>query len=391
MSKANQAPLEDERSDGLRLVGAVAVFESPDDLLDAVERAREAGFTRLDTVSPYPIHGIDGILGARPSRLGYVAAAAGLIATGAAKTAQWWTSAVDYPLNIGGSPLFSLPAFVPVTFELMVLFASLASVVGMLAVFNRLPQYGNGLLRSKSIKDLTCDKFGLVVDASDPSFQADSAAELGGPRAVGVELLYRRRASRFFWERIFSAPFLLLLAAVALFAFTSTRMVFRYGGAVPPFDFMKRQVKLTAQHESAAFPDRLGMRSGVEGTVTRGLLPYPYPRDPDAAAANLVNPVSISQASLKRGRDCYGVFCRPCHGVLGDGRGTLTSAFPKAPTLHSGKVRAWKDGRIYAVITEGQNVMPAHASQISREDRWRIIRYVRVLQRSQNAQDSDLQ
>ncbi len=321
-----------------------------------------------------------------------MAAVAGISATAIAKSAQWWTSAVDYPLNIGGSPLFSLPAFVPVTFELMVLFASIATVVGMLAVFNGLPQYGSALLRSGHMKALTCNRYGIVVDARDREFHPDTTHSLlAKTGAVAVEVLKREPRSRFYRERILSVPFLLLLVGVAIFSSTATRLVYRYGGEIPPYDFMKRQPKVSAQQVSTSFPDGLGMRSAVPGTVARGSLPYAFPGNPEKAGQDLVNPFAASADVMARGRAQFGVFCQPCHGRLADGRGTLTAAFPKAPTLHSRKVEGWSDGRVYAVLSEGQNVMPAYGSQISRKDRWQIIHYLRALQRSQDAPERDLQ
>jgi len=395
MSDSPEAPLSHSTAKGKnqeKTVGMLALYESPDKLSDALGEIRQSGLTKLDTVSPYPLHGIDHLLGKQPSRLGYVAAVAGIGATAIAKSAQWWTSAVDYPLNIGGSPLFSLPAFVPVTFELMVLFASIATVVGMLAVFNGLPQYGSALLRSRHMKALTCNRYGIVVDARDIEFQPEETRDLLlKTGAVAVEVLRRETPSRFYRERILSVPFLLLLVGVAIFSSTATRLVFRYGGEVPPYDFMKRQPKLSAQQVSTTFPDGIGMRSGVPGTVARGSLPYAFPGDPERAGEDLVNPLAASAEVMARGHAQFGVFCQPCHGKLADGRGTLTSAFPKAPTLHSRKVRGWSDGRVYAVLSEGQNLMPAYVSQISGKDRWQIIHYLRALQRSQDAPERDLQ
>jgi cytochrome c5 len=376
---------------GELIAGALAVYGTADDLGDAIVRARQKGFTRLDAVSPYPLHGIDQLLGKGPSRLGYLAAAAGLTATAIAKTVQWWISAVDYPLNIGGNPLFALPAFVPVTFELMVLFASLTTVIGMLAVFNGLPQYGSALLRSRHIRDLTCNRYGLVIDGADKRFDPNRIEEdLTIPLPEAVELLTRPPRNRFYAERILSVRFLVLLVGVALLASTSTRLVFRYGGEIPPFDFMKRQQHLAAQRPAAFFPDQPGMRLPVEGTVARGYQPYAFQGQPENASASLVNPVAVNRETLSLGQKRYTTFCQPCHGKLADGRGTLTAAFPQAPTLHSTKAREWNDGRIYAVVTEGQNAMPAHAAQIPRTDRWHIIHHLRVLQRSQNAREQDL-
>jgi len=377
-------------SEPQEIVGAAALYRTPDDLVSGLSRIRELGFTRLDVVSPYPIHGIDRLLGKGPSRLGYVALVAGITAVLLAKLAQWWMSEVDYPLNIGGKPLFSWPAFVPVTFELMVLVASVVTVVGMLSVFNRLPHYGSALLQSRLMRDLTRDKFGLVVDARDPRFKGETIqGVLSEQGALEVDLLHRVTVSRFFSEQILSVRFLLLLAAIAFACVTATRLVWKYGGAMPPFNFMKAQQKLNPQHASASFEDGIGMRAPISATVARGFLPYAYANDAEGSTA-LVNPAPISAGALDRGRDRYDIFCRPCHGIYAEGNGTLTAAFPKAPSLHSAKVRGWTDGRIYHALTTGQNAMPAYARQISREDRWRIVHYLRALQRSQNAPERDL-
>ncbi|MFB3904423.1 MAG: quinol:electron acceptor oxidoreductase subunit ActD [Acidobacteriota bacterium] len=378
--------MSEAEQDRFEVVGAIAIYGAPDELAEGVLKAREAGFTRLDTVSPYPLHGMDHVLGKGPSRLGYIAAAAGLTATVAAKTAQWWVSAIDYPLNIGGNPLFALPAFVPVTFELMVVFASLTTVISMLGVFNGLPRYGSALLRSSFIRDLTCNRYALVVDAADRRFGADTILkDLSGPNVQAVELLKREKPSLYYKERILSVPFLVLVLGVVVFSSTATRLAFRYGGELPLFNFMKHQTRLSAQT-----PSSVAIAQPMRGTVARGFLPYAYQGRPEEAGADLVNTLPVTGANLARGRDRFTVFCQPCHGRLADGRGTLTPAFPKAPTLHSRKVREWTDGRIYAVLTEGQNLMPKWEAQISRDDRWLIIHYLRVLQRSQHAPDQDL-
>ena len=382
------------------VVGAIALYKSPDELLGGIDNARELGFTRFDVVSPYPIHGIDDVLGRRPSKLGYVALAAGLIGVALAKTTQWWMSAVDFPLNVGGKPLFSWPAFIPVTFEIMVLSAAVATVVAMLAVLNRLPQYSSGLLASKFMRGLTCDKFGLVVDAGDPKFDPNTVhTTLGGANVLGVDLLYRERPRM---SSVVLAPrFLVLLLVVAVVSVGTARFLWKYAGEIPPMDFMKRQEKLNPQLTCAVFPDGLGMRPPVQGTVARGFLPYPFKVDTalgsaaltaaaEQAGANLVNPIPFTTENIERGRREFDIFCRPCHGPRAEGDGTISAAFPRPPSLHSAKVRGWPDGRIYHVITVGQNAMPSYSAQISRDDRWRIIQYVRALQRSRNAPERDL-
>jgi mono/diheme cytochrome c family protein len=378
-------------SEPREIAGAVALYNTPDDLVVGVAAARDLGFTHIDVVSPYPLHGIDTVLDKKPSRLGYVALAAGVIGVTIAKSAQWWMSGVDYPLNVGGKPLFSWPAFIPVTFEIMVLCASIATVIGMIAFVNKLPQYGNSLLGSTFMRDLTSDKFGLVVDAADPKFQDTTVTlALSGPNVLGVELLYKTPTDRFFREQVMSVPFLLLLVAVAFASATATRVVWRYGGAVPPFTLMKHQQKLVPQNPSSLFADGLGMGQPVEGTVARELMPYRFANDPAGAETSLVNPMPLTQATLLRGEVRFNVFCQPCHGPRGEGNGSLTAKFPKAPSLQSKKVREWSDGRIYHVLTAGQNVMPSYAAQISRDDRWMIIHHLRAVQRSLNAPERDV-
>jgi mono/diheme cytochrome c family protein len=375
-------------SDRHGLAGALAVFDSPDDVVEAVRSARARGFRRLDVVSPYPLHGIDELLGKAPSRLGYVALAAGLLAAIAAKTIQWWTSAVDYPLNVGGKPLFSWPAFVPVTFEVMVLVTSVTTVFTMLVVMNRLPWYGSALGASRFMPDLTRDRFGLVVDARDPLFDpATVKDDLAGQGRVGFELLQWRRERM--PQRVFSPWFAVFLAAAALASATATRMVMAYGGAAPFDDFMKDQPRLDPQRASGDFADGLGMRLPAAGTVARGE-PLVTSLTPEQSAA-LADPVPLTAASIERGRTRFAIYCQPCHGLRGQGDGTLTSAFPKAPSLHGAKVREWQDGRILYVMDHGQNLMPSYASQVALEDRWDVIHFIRALQRSLNAPDGDFQ
>ena len=373
------------------LVGALALYETPDDAIAGAELARRNGFTRLDVASPYPIHGIDGILGAKPSRLGVLALVAGLTGTAVGKLAQWWMSSVNYPLNIGGKPLFSLPAFLPVTFEMMVLSASVATVIGLLFVILRLPVWGNALESSKYARRLTGDGFAVVVDARDPLFSVKSVEGLiRGENATAVELLYREPLPGYYRERVASPTFILLLTALALCTAAATHSVWRWAGEFPPFDFMMRQAKLTPQHATDLLPNGRTMQMPVAGTIARGDMPYLFAGDPEGAAAGLVNPVPVTAENLATGQHRYRVFCQPCHGPRAEGNMSLTAKFPRPPSLHSTKVREWPDGRVFHVLTEGQNSMPSYAAQISKEDRWRVVHYVRALQRSRNAPDGDM-
>lgn len=132
------------------------------------------------------------------------------------------------------------------------------------------------------------------------------------------------------------------------------------------------------------------MRVPVKGTVPRGFQSYDYAQNPEGAGRDLKNPLRRTAAVLKRGQTMYNTYCIVCHGPAGEGDGTIVPKFPRPPSLQSEKVRTWADGRIYHVITMGQNLMPSYATQISPEDRWAAIHYVRVLQRSKHPSAEDL-
>ncbi len=132
------------------------------------------------------------------------------------------------------------------------------------------------------------------------------------------------------------------------------------------------------------------MRMPVQGTVPRDFVPYPFKNDAELAGRELKNPFRPTRAVLEQGQKIFNITCRTCHGTLGLGDGTVVPRYPRPPSLQSDKVRNWSDGSIYHVITVGQNIMPSYASQIAPADRWKIIHYLRVLQRSQHPTAEDL-
>lgn len=160
-----------------KLVGVAGLFDDPDELLRAAAKVRDAGYKRWDCHTPYPVHGLDRAMGLERSPLGVLCLASGFVGAGLAMWLQWWTSAVDYPVRIGGKPLFSWPAFVPITFELFVLFASLATFGGMIALC-RLGRWHSPLHDSGIMEEVTTHRFGVVLDASDPLFEEGKAKAL---------------------------------------------------------------------------------------------------------------------------------------------------------------------------------------------------------------------
>jgi mono/diheme cytochrome c family protein len=147
--------------------------------------------------------------------------------------------------------------------------------------------------------------------------------------------------------------------------------------------------RVAAQAEDPLRPGESVMRNPVPGTVPVGYTPYRYAAgDSLLAGQELVNPLPRTQAVLERGHKVFMNTCVVCHGPEGDGQGYIVPIYPMPPSLHSLKVRNWPDGRIFHVITRGQNLMPSYATQILPEDRWAVIHYVRALERSHLPVDS---
>jgi hypothetical protein len=181
-------------------VGLLAEFSDPGALYDAVKALRKQGYSRLDTFSPFPIHGMDGAMGLSVSPLGFLAFVGGVTGLALSIFLQWWTSAgpqlnwVDvilqgYPINISNKPLFAWESSVPIMFELTILFTALTIVGGMLAL-NGLPQPYNPLFHSERFGRATDDGFFLHVGRGDKAYgDASTAGALYELGALGVEFV----------------------------------------------------------------------------------------------------------------------------------------------------------------------------------------------------------
>ena len=157
--------------------GVLGQFRSAHDLLRACEAVRDAGFTRWDAHSPFPVHGLDAAMGLKRSILPVIIFVAAMVGVVGAVALQGWTSAVDYPLVISGKPLFSWQAFVPIIFELAVLCGALAAVFGMLGL-NQLPTLYHPLFASRAFERASDDGFFISIEAWDPRFDTETAAAL---------------------------------------------------------------------------------------------------------------------------------------------------------------------------------------------------------------------
>jgi hypothetical protein len=150
----------------------MAEFDSGPALLSGLRALRDAGLSRLDAFTPYEVAGLEELLGVRRSRLPWIALAAGLTFGGGAYLLQWWINVVDYPLNIGGRPYHSAPAFIPITFEMTVLFAAAAALISAFAL-GGLPRLWHPIFEVDGFERASIDRFWLAVDAPPPPADRD--------------------------------------------------------------------------------------------------------------------------------------------------------------------------------------------------------------------------
>jgi hypothetical protein len=155
------------------VAGVIAEFGDVDGVLAAAEKIRDAGYTQWDVHTPFPVHGMDHAMGIRPTILPWLVLIAGLTGMAAGLLLQWYANVWAYPFFISGKPLISLPAWIPVTFELTILFSALTAVFGMLGL-NGLPRLYNPLFNSVRFRRVTNDRFFIVIDAADPIFDRET-------------------------------------------------------------------------------------------------------------------------------------------------------------------------------------------------------------------------
>jgi hypothetical protein len=157
------------------LHGLMGEFETPEQLLSAATKAREAGYKRVDAYTPFPIEGLAEAIGTRRSWVPLITLIGGLGGGLTGFGLQYWVAVITYPMNIGGRSLNSWPAFIPVTFELTVLGASIFAVVGMLAL-NKLPQPYHPVFNVNRFAAASTDRFFLCIEARDPKFSLGETA-----------------------------------------------------------------------------------------------------------------------------------------------------------------------------------------------------------------------
>ena len=170
------------------IYGLMAEFDDPNALVAAAHSAHADGYRCMDAYAPYPIEELHHALGTPPTRLPLIVLIGGLLGCVGGYGMQYWMSAISYPLNIGGKPFHSWPAFIPVTFECTILAAALSAVLGMLAL-NGLPQPYHPVFNVPRFALASRNRFFLCIEATDPQFDLEKTRrflETLNPREVST-------------------------------------------------------------------------------------------------------------------------------------------------------------------------------------------------------------
>ena len=170
--------------------GLIATFETTPDLYHAAEQVRDAGYRHWDCITPFPVHGLDKAMGLKRSIVPRISLAGGITGFITGMTMIWWTGAADYPLIVGGKPMFSPMFAFPVSYELTILFTAFATIIGMLVV-NGLPRHYHPVLKYDHIVRGMDDTFFIVIESRDPRFNLANTKALlekaGGKAIVELE------------------------------------------------------------------------------------------------------------------------------------------------------------------------------------------------------------
>lgn len=391
ISKINTKFLKSEDRSG-ELFAVTALFDSPNKIIRAARAVSRAGFKKFDALTPYPVHGLDAAMGLKDTKIGWVGFTAGISGTLLSLLMIWWMVGVDYKNIFGGKPFFNFPPSIPIMFEITILLGAVSLVIAMIGWFNRLPANSFPLHDSNFIKRTTSDLYGIYIQADDKLFDYEKIKKFYSILGATIieDIYYPVLDKGTTANPLKDLRFIGTLIITAVLTSAVTYFVLNVLLFLPPFNWMQEQHRVDPQTFSEFFKDGYSNRKPVEGTVARGFIPYEFKGLPDSLVKPFVNPLPPTKEVIERGKTRFDIYCSPCHGYYGRGDSRLRGQFPNPPTLHSEKVIKWKDYNIYHVITNGQNNMPSYEKQVPRDDRWAIIHYIRVLQRSQNAPDTDL-
>ncbi len=407
------------------LYGLMAEFKSPEEILAATRRTRGEGFTHFDAFTPYPVEGLGIELGLKNTGIPFVVLMAALVGAVVGFAMQYYSMAVDYPLNSGGRPYNSWPAFIPIAFEVMVLVAGLATLLGML-LLNGLPRPYHPVFNVPRFLAASRDRFFLCIEAVDPKYGAESTRQFlaGLAPAEVMEVAALEPAPKASWDwhenlsdkmvdRPLAGPspgvarrhgFSCLPAANGQTAELSagrTERIFSGWQIGPAAGSGRRRARAFADGHAFIYgcpptSRRLACRHGVaHPRGGAGLEPRTAknPLDLGTEENNAVDsfPFPVTEKVLKHGQNRYLIYCVVCHDALGTGHGIIVQrGYTPPPSFHRERLRKVPVGHIFEVITKGYGSMPMYRAQIPPRDRWAIVAYVRALQLSQHFPVEDL-
>jgi hypothetical protein len=164
-------------SDNTQAYGLLAEFTTPADAMHAAEKIRDAGYSRWDVHTPFPVHGMDDAMGLKNSKVGWFSFCGGATGFTAGYLMVWFMNSFDYPIVVGGKPLMSPMFPFPVVYEMTILLSAFGALFGMLFL-NRLPKLYHPLLKNRRFKGATHDKFYVIIETSDPRYAESETREL---------------------------------------------------------------------------------------------------------------------------------------------------------------------------------------------------------------------
>ena len=399
------------------LHGVVGYFTDVDGIKKASRTIRDAGYSKWDTYTPFPVHGIDAEMGIKPTILPWIVLGMGLTGLMVGLLLQWFTNAFHYVFLISGKPDWSLPANIPVAFEVVIAFSAFTTFLGMLAL-NNLPHFSNPLHRLDRFRRVTDDRFALCVEASDPAFDVGRVrALLAGVNAEFVEECPKDTSTN-------ALPMWLHGVAAILTCLTFIPLAVAFKGRFatsekpryhvwPDMDWQAKR-KAQAEWSTGMFEDDRAMRLPVEGTIAVGELRDDYEFYFGVANGSIVPPaerytdlgerafqwlqgyptaVAVDEAFLERGRQRYDINCSMCHGVRGNGLGSVALRAEKIDAKKTGWIapksllednaKNYSNGQLFHIAGHGISTMFGYSSSVVPHDRWAIVAYVRALQATQ--------
>jgi mono/diheme cytochrome c family protein len=410
-------PAPDPAAENGALYGVLAEYDTPGELVEAARKVRDAGYADFDCYSPFPVHGIDPAMGIKRTILPLLIFGGGFTGAVGGLLLQWYCNSYAWTWNISGKPVWSIPANIPIAYELTILLSVLTAFFGMWAL-NKLPQFWHPFFRLERFGRATDDGFFIGIEAKDRRFDADKTKQLlQDAGAIAIEDCYLdpdpkkkqmpRWISAFMIAGLAFALVPLALAAKARNSKSSEGHFYIF----PDMDF---QPKYKSQAAMDMFPDDRANRGDIAGTIPRGWLesdelfyhgldngqwttgfPKQYPNG---------KPFVVNDALLARGQNRFNIYCTPCHGYDGHGQGMVPTRVKEGGGLwqarnlveapdkdgKGGVVVQMPNGQLFNTISNGFQTMMGYGPQIPEADRWAIVAYVRALERAQNATRDDL-